>query len=228
LALVLALGGLGIGYAMWSDTVSVVTTVQTGTVKVALSQYDNDLPPHGVPGDTLSYFQPPFDPSEFGQWTFDLDRTPVIQWEGTRYGKNVASTNSTFNNEAAGGPTASIIIDNAYPSYYSSTLFDVRNIGTIPVKLKSVKLIQLSRNGVPVAWDQDLVWNAEYLAFVLDPSQTWDFKFMITSESFGEPLTQIEPGRVGFFDVDFHLEQGGEQNTQFDFVIQLVFCNWNE
>ncbi|GAI88098.1 unnamed protein product, partial [marine sediment metagenome] len=43
LTLVLALGTLGVGYAMWSDTLTITGDVNTGEFIVVFdSQYDND------------------------------------------------------------------------------------------------------------------------------------------------------------------------------------------
>jgi len=68
LALVMALGGLGVGYAMWSDTLTITGNVNTGEVVVEFtSQYDND--------DSHQ-----LDPKEAGSWSGFLAASPV--WAG--------------------------------------------------------------------------------------------------------------------------------------------------
>ena len=137
LVLVLALGSLGIGYAMWSDTLTIKGDVSTGEVSVSIeSQYDNDIMSQN-------------DPCEPGSW--DVSGTP--KWMGDRYTKHVASTTSTY--DQADGEWGKIIITNGYPCYWGSVIWDVENDGTIPVKLWSVTLTELGFGDSPV-------WTGEF------------------------------------------------------------------
>ena len=52
LALVVALGGLGVGYAMWSDTITISGSVNTGTLDLVVKEYSSTyvwkLDDHGI------------------------------------------------------------------------------------------------------------------------------------------------------------------------------------
>jgi len=208
LALVLALGALGVGYAMWSDTLQIVGDVNTGEVSVIFdSQYDNDV-------NAL-------DPMEAGSWNVSGE----VKWTGARYTKDIASTTSTFEDKSA-----KIIVTNGYPCYWGSSIWDVLNDGTIPVKLHSVTLTQLSKGAAEWVMNMTLVIGTRYYVdveqlrvnTVLEAND--DFSFILSA--FG--CEQIDALELGYLDVTVHVEQDATQKTSYDFVIDYVFANWNE
>ena len=61
LAIVLALGALGVGYAAWTDTITINGTVNTGTLDIDAVYFSGsdiykDLTPGTTYGDTVTYF----------------------------------------------------------------------------------------------------------------------------------------------------------------------------
>ena len=227
LALVLALGSLGIGYAMWSETLTVTGYVGTGWVDVNFhSQYDNDINSN--------------DPMEAGSWSGFVAGTPV--WSGARGNKNVASTTSSFTwaiKPSTDGNFATLTIANGYPCYWGSVVWDVQNDGSIPVKLHSVNLVELSRNAQSV-WTGSIPLDIGTLYFVdtappnidetLDAGD--DFSFIL-SEKWTDQIDPVSMvgalhNGLGYLDVTVHVEQDAEQKMNYDFVIEYVFANWNE
>jgi len=232
LALVLALGALGVSYAMWYDDLAISGNVSTGYVDVDFhSQYDND------PGTEL-------DPNEPGYW--DFAGTPLGDpvWTGTRYTKHVASTTSTFDAGAGSTPatdldTATIEITNAYPSYHGSVCWDIVNNGMIPVKLYSVNLTRLSKADVSVWTGETLlttgiryyvdVDGATNVDTTLDAGD--DFSFVLSKHGCDQldPYTWAEPPLdTAYLDITVHVEQDSEQKTKYDFTIAYRFAQWNE
>ena len=218
LALVLALGSLGIGYAMWSETLTIEGDVSTGEVSVSIdSQYDNDI-------------NPQLDPCEPGHW--DVASDPV--WVGNRYNKNVAQTTSVY--DLVDGEWGKIIIANGYPSYWGSVIWDIHNDGTIPVQLWSVTLTELSFGVVdPIVWQGSFPLSIGTRYYVdtdvpnvdetLDAGD--DFSFILSCLD----CCQIDPeasGDVGYIDVTVHVEQDAQQKSIYDFTIEFVFAQWNE
>lgn len=219
LALVLALGSLGIGYAMWSDTLTIVGNVNTGELVVIFdSQYDND--------DSQQ-----LDPSEEGSWSGFAAGTPV--WTGDRENKDVASTSSTF-----GDTSAQVTVAEGYPCYWGSVVWDVKNTGSVPVKLYSVTLVALSKNG-PV-WTGSIPLDIGTRYYVdldipnidtsLDAGD--DFSFILSEKWTDQidPYTwkdALHDGK-GYLDITVHVEQDAEEKTNYDFTIDYVFANWNE
>jgi len=225
LALVLALGTLGVAYAMWFDTLEIEGTISTGEVIVIFdSQYDND-PETGAD-----------DPCEEGYWDL-TGQSP--EWIGGRYNKNYASVGSTYKNKLGEKENhkATITVLNAYPSYWASVLWDIKNVGLIPVKLWAVTLTELSMANDPV-WTGELALNiseryyvdvdAPHVDKTLDAGD--DFSFILSAHN----CTQIDPWAAGikeykgYIDVTVHLEQDAAQKTLYDFTIDFVFAQWNE
>ena len=133
LALVLALGALGVGFAAWSETLIINGTVNTGTVDAKFTKaVSNDA------GTQL-------DPDVQGTWA--LDGAGDLVWTGTRYDKDVASTSVS----GEGTKTLTITIDNAYPCYWGSVGFTIDNMGTIPLKVDTVVIEKTGPAGDPDA-----------------------------------------------------------------------------
>jgi len=130
LALVLALGALGVGYAKWTDTVTINATVNTGTVILGI--VDNGTSDDGV----LDVAPLPL--IEVAHLGSDPQCGPGTNTEF----KNVASTVST-NGAAKTGCTLAYqsvteTFTNVYP-YYSPTLYlTLKNCGTVPVKISNL------------------------------------------------------------------------------------------
>jgi hypothetical protein len=263
MAVVLALGTLGVGYAMWSDTVTVYTTVMTGNVNVEIvGQKSNDPPPHGwddgIPSDVDptpddGWFSGSKDPAHghqpfsYSYWANLGTVNPANWiWVGERYGKNVASCNCTYTPD-----TLTIDIDNAYPSYGPDVAFIVRNTGTIPAKINSIKLTSVTtpmgtfvkdinvdvdanetaymvaNNGAVVVRHEEL----GYPPYAWEPGFDDDYAFTFCLTSLGaQPLlnTQLEPGDYLWGDVGLHVAQSAEQSKSYSFTLVYEFCNWNE
>jgi len=230
LALILALGALGIGYAMWEETLTIDGVVYTGNVDVEFSQYSNDPPPHGTCAGGI--YADPLDPKVCGSWTIPgvNGLEPWEYWSGDRWDKNVASTNCTLDVNSL-----SIEIDNGYPSYWGSVLFDIDNVGTIPVAVISCNLTDVSGYTIPGGMELDA--GERYYVDVDTATPTVhtgtvaagdDFSFMI--DEYNDDFTQIDPGDVGYGWICIHVEQDAAQNntTDYTFTIEIVVCNWNE
>lgn len=250
LAIVVALGGLGAAYAMWSDTVDITTTVNTGSVEVELvAQKSNDPGPHGTPDDPRSYFVGSLDPAGGHQGMGDgywggignpLDPTNWT-WYGTLYEKNVASCDCLFDEDEL-----TITIDNGYPCYGPDVAFGVQNTGTVPVKIYSIKLTSVTTPAGTFPQNLDVDCDGNTTAYMVANDGTvtmytgavpfpagWDdaaaFSFNITSLG-AQPLLhyQIEPADGLWGDVGVHVAQSATQAERYSFTLEFTFCNWNE
>lgn len=227
LALVLALGAMGVGLAFWNETLTIEGTVNTGALDVEFSdQKSND------DGTQL-------DPSERGAWTFGDPKLPATWiWGTARYLYNVGSTTCVLTKDA-GGPeegdyqTMTITVDNAYPCYYGSVAFTIDNIGTIPAHVKSIKLISLSKGDDTyiLKTPRDLVvcqtWYIDYEAprVEITPSAGDDFSIHLSGPL--EVCTTIEVGGALPGDITIHVEDGAAEKTKYDFSIEIVVEQFN-
>ena len=235
LALVLALGSLGIGYAHWTETLNIKGNVSTGWIDVNfMSQYDND----GIRG---------IDPTGPGQWIFDGPDGPAV-WDGPRLddpAKDVASTTSTFStwdqqqraaNET--GNFAEIFIVNGYPSYWGSVAWDLKNHGSVPVELWTVKLVSVAGPSTQFDKDKDLTIGTQYYVDAdtgrvdetLDVGD--DFSFILSAHGTQQldPITwdPADWNTTAYLDVTVHIEQSAQQKSSYKFSIDYLFANWNE
>jgi hypothetical protein len=110
LALVLALGTLGIGYATWSENVTVEQTVKTGTFMVGIADM-------GTNDSGVSQWDPGYD-KHVARTTSTNESAHFVK-DSVQYYHKVVET-----------------ITNAYPSYSVNITYEFANGGTIPAKLK--------------------------------------------------------------------------------------------
>jgi len=122
MALVIGLAAIGVGYGLWSQTLTLEGIVNTGEMDIAwsLKEVDqlfdfNDICPNGG-GYSI------------GQ-DCDGDGELNDDWEYEE--KDVAECTV----EIIDPYTMEVTIDNGYPSFNCFILYDVHNTGTIPVKI---------------------------------------------------------------------------------------------
>ena len=233
LALVLALGSLGIGYAHWTETLQIKGDVNTGWIDVNfMSQYDNDQP--GM-----------IDPTGPGEWDF-TGQVPV--WNGARLNdppKDVADTTSTYSTydlqQRPANPTgnfAEVIITNGYPSYWGSVAWDLENQGTIPVELWTVSLVNVTGPSTTFDMAMELAIGVRYYVDAdtgqvdetLDAGD--DFSFILSAHG----TQQLDPiswdpavwNTKAYLDITIHIEQDAQQKSSYEFTVDYLFANWNE
>jgi hypothetical protein len=232
LALVFALGALGVGYAHWTETLNIKGSVSTGWIDVNfMSQYDNDR-------DTM------IDPTGPGEWDFS---GPRPEWIGPRLDppKHVASTTSTYSTwdqqdrpANTTGNFAEIIITNGYPSYWGSVAWDLKNHGSVPVELWTVTLVKVE--GPSTSFDKSKLLTIGTRYYVdadtgrvdetLDAGD--DFSFILSAHG----TEQLDPSTwdpavwntTAYLDVTVHIEQSAQQKSSYKFSIDYLFANWNE
>jgi hypothetical protein len=111
--------------------------------------------------------------------------------------KNVADTEIIIDPQ---DPERAIVtITNAYPSYYVYIHVTIRNVGTIPAKLKEIKITAPECIEVG-AWD--------HIGEQLEPY----------------PTKQYQSDYSGYI----HVKQCAEQGATYTFTIEFIFWNWNE
>ena len=226
LALVLALGSLGIGYAMWSDTVTISGSVATGRVSVGFicpwTQLDTEVP---SPPYTLD------EGADVGDFDWNAQQEgpgnpfvtppiPAFYDDPIEKEKNVGWT---VINCGAGPPIKEVTLEfkNVYPCYFNHLSFGIKNHGTIPVRLDHV--VFTPENGPP----QTLHANG-YLTFDLSGNGIDDFE-LFWGDNFG---SQLPPGDKWSMDFDVHFMQDeGIDFTQphtFTLDVEIFAVQWNE
>ena len=133
---IFALSGLGTAYAMWSDTVTIHGTIETGTVEWEFA----------YPITVTDLFCPlPYYPTPTPDWNCD----PDLGFNGP-YPQPYLSDKNVGCGEAflIDSHTIEFNIYNVYPGYYNHLDFWVHGLGTIPIKIDSVVFTDASGNQI--------------------------------------------------------------------------------
>ena len=205
LALVLALGTMGVGLAWWSDTLYIEGTVNTGELDWELTVFsilDNELTT-----------QPDYHCNNgFADWTFWPDP----------HGKNVAWGEGELVDGADSDGDMSqlnLTLHNVYPSYFNSVSVNARNNGTIPLVIEKVVIntTEITTLPAPVV-GLDLGGPAGVPDGLYDVEIYW-------GNNIGQ---QLEPGTgplvLTFW---FHCLEDAPEGTTLTFTIEIVAVQWN-
>lgn len=225
IAIVVATGSLGLGYSMWSQTVSISGKVVSGHLCVAWTTATNmDRGPAGPPYDVgAGNGDPNLDVAAItgnsNGWPFTGYPTFPADTQATYYftDKNVASTNVTglYTN------TLLVTVNNGYPLYYNDLQVEFCNCGTIPVKLQSIVIKPLNFTLANQPWS-----DATYPS---NGGQIW----VTVTDGIG---TQLDPGQCKAASVKFVVQESAQQNRQgpdletgaYQFTITWTVVQWNE
>lgn len=245
MVLVLVIGATGVGFAKWSETLKIEGVVETGEVDVQLSQCTNDPSPNGIESGDVYVGSP--DPAEPGTWEYSPE-TCASTWSGERYDKNVAAIdceliedeNRKTDPNDDGFNVIQVTITNGYPCYYGNLAFDIENIGTIPVKVEAIQLLEVSKGEMVYELEDpvDLVacdtWYVRFdegpiIDMEVDEPDDYEFSLHLSTLQLG---TQIDPtpenDMVVYGDICVHVEQAAEELQTYDFQVAIVCSQWNE
>jgi len=206
IALVVALGGLGVGYAMWSDTINVVGSVETGDVCIQWLTYDDSDMCIGTEGDRpVGTVVPGADP----KFPVGNDR----YWD-----KNVACTEIAYYEDELGNidyNTLIITVYNAYPGYYADWELEWVNCGTIPVRIQRAYLTPLNFT---------IASNTDWTNPQAD-GEIW-IDWVISDDTLQG--VQLEPGEDGASSFKLLIMQTAEQNATYQFTLTIDAVQWDE
>jgi len=168
LALVLALGALGVGFAMWFDTVTVTGTVNTGDVAW---EVEGPL----TNSDSLGTLD----------WNcfFDLNGGDFVQMD-----KDVGETEVAIVDDH----TFSVTIHNAYPYYTSHVAFKVHGLGSIPLRIWKAEFYDDSGALVDTIYTSD-----QYVYIDFDDNGDDDFEIW-WGNGFGVQLHECDKHDISF------------------------------
>jgi hypothetical protein len=213
LALVLALGTLGVGFAHWSQTLYIDTTVNTGSFCIGFTEANSDDPAEELcnPGaiDDADRIDPGYDKNVAGCWVELMDEKDCCVPEKTAYEK------------------MEITVCNAYPSYENTINFSLDNCGTVPAELTGFTIVDINGTPVNILVAIDEVYDVDF-----DDDGEFDMNLKLS----GTTVTQIDPCNSEWFDLWMHFKDGvdeeGEstglqQDTTYTFDIEVETLQWN-
>jgi predicted ribosomally synthesized peptide with SipW-like signal peptide len=227
LALVLAMGSLGVGYAMWSDSVTIDGSVTTGSLDLTLEleavtcveYYWIDANGDGViqSSELVVGEYPGYDGVQKDVGTCTVTPSdPETSITGKDGYKNV-----------------SIVVTDAYPGYIVYTTFLLHNIGTVPLDVVTqvisgevtkpdgtvYDLIWVGRQGTWQSVYEDLNDNGN-----VDVNEPEVLNFRLTNTL---PF-QIDPCNSHKREIDLHFKQPLQQESTYTFLVTITAEQWEE
>jgi len=203
LALVLALGTLGIAYAAWTDTVYINQTVETGVVRIGFAKI--------VTGE-----KPEYEGKDVGSISGKLSGEIV----------------GYIPNPIPGYPPIPVysevvvLVNNAYPCYEVYDVVDVANVGTIPVIITDLTLSMKDMDT-----GEELVWE-DWASLPPGVDVGGDFKnedgeAVLNLWAYNLVGEQLEPEEVSVLEIHKHLKQSAKQGATYKVTISITGVQWN-
>lgn len=222
LLVTIALSTLGVAYGLWTKTLVVEGTVRTGEVDlIFVDAFTDD---DGRVDNATKDSQDDGGPSEgFDAWGPASSADPAASGrdEKAHYDKDVAKCEASIHEDAQQG---SIDKFDVYPSYVCTAWFDIRNIGNIPVKIKSVTITPDGHDSS----DGDGAVNvrlSETNSFDLDGDLKADVEIHVADIRLCQ---QIDPGEVVQMSIDQHILQAAEEREELNYILEVLLAQWNE
>jgi predicted ribosomally synthesized peptide with SipW-like signal peptide len=215
LALILALGSLGVGYAMWSDTVVINGTVDTGKLVIGFQEvtsYDFEDEATEYPAKDVG----------------DIDAEKIIK-VGIHWSEFDQKFLDIFDQIL-------VTANNTYPGYKAHVVYTVANGGTIPVHLVDWDVYdptgelnvwwQKAPAGGPLNDAIATFWKDFDGNTVRDPNGDEDiFRVRFVNHLI---CTQLEPCDEVKGEFDILILQPAEQNHTYKFLAILTGEQWAE
>jgi hypothetical protein len=223
MVLVLVLGGLGVAYAMWSDTLTLGGTISTDDVCVMFTDdfgSDDDL----YQGYPDPYEVPP--PSGYNDHTVTANHDYVYPADP----KDVGYTLVTKEDDN----TLVVELHNVYPCYAVKIDSHVRNCGSVPVVKGECTITYLDEAGAPTTVPlPDFEWTTIYgpgKEGGMGADGYYPVIEIAWQNGTGDQLDPHSWGGIADEEDSFyiHVLQPALQNHTYTFTISRTAWNWNE
>lgn len=198
LAIVLALGTLGVGYAMWSDEVVIEGTVDTGTLRLGIFhayverlEQDKDVA------------------------TVDLSfEGPILEKEFAGFGTKMAYDKLV------------VALNNTFPCLTVDIAFYLACVGSIPVHITGINITDTSGE-LTWMWKKEPTSSPSYGYFYRtgDPEQEPVIEVTLGGLKIGDQHHWCDWDKA---DLIVHVEQAAEQNHEYTFEVKIEAAQWAE
>jgi len=209
LTLVTVMAVLGVGYAMWFDTVTLNATVGTGTVTLGILDVGSN---DAVVGTTVSP-DPNYAPGN------NAELKDVA---------SLTSTNGTVIGTTGYYESITEAFDNVYPWYAPTTSINIKNLGSIPVKINNVS--GYFRTGTDlISWMSFIITIDGHTIGPFSDLTTLSAALVQASQD-----TQIEPGETVPFTLQVIFNETNAQgqlmpqDASATYEIIISAAQWNE
>ena len=188
---------VGVAFALWADVLKIQIEVNTGNVDVEFGEYSvKEYVGFPASGGGWSFVEEGNDPEakDVGQCTVTLE--------------DIEDEESTSLGTPAGNDDLDLVITitNGYPGYKCEVTFEVKNTGTIPVKL--------------YFFDED--------GIRLTLPATFTIQDAVTCTLEGKDGAQVHPDESETYTLSCVVEQSASEYSQYSTQIYIQARQWNE
>ncbi|MGB9801058.1 MAG: hypothetical protein ACPLUL_13285 [Thermanaerothrix sp.] len=185
--LIVLLAGLGVAYGLWSETLTISGTVNTGEVDVGFS----------------------------GPWVaewVEVNGTPQLEPKGKDEAAKCYATAIDSDLTSDGKETIKVTVKGAYPSYHCLVKFDISNLGTVPVHISRPKAGEGTPSWVKASacypeWyqlhAQEKAWASILIHFTnkdgVNENSEYTFTFTIEARQWNEAPATVNQGDTTCF-----------------------------
>ncbi|NIS82341.1 MAG: hypothetical protein GTO14_19520 [Anaerolineales bacterium] len=218
--IVLALATLGVGYGLWSKTLTITGVMRTGDVHAVFEDaFTDDDDVVNDPAKDSQDVDGCVDLGDVDQFTEEgktdgntsCDPAASGRDPKPHHDKDVAACVAEI---LADPQTAKVTKYNVYPSYYCTAWFDFRNDGSIPVKIASVRI-----NGRFVA-------PSVTTPFDLNEDDKADVEIHVSEI---KVCQQVEPNELVQMNIDQHVLQDAPQGgSPLIYEVKIQLNQYNE
>jgi hypothetical protein len=201
LAIVLALGTLGVGYALWSQQLTITGETHTGSLSVGFTSI-SPVEKYEDPVGSGIFYDGEVEGKDVGKFTSgmtDLYTDPITGKQAYLNGW--------------------VAIKNAYPCYWLHITFVIKNTGTIPVIYDQIVIDDPT--GV-LTWVDGA--GGEDLGALVNAKgeKILQFRFVNLIGHQQHPCSTTKA------EIDVHVEQPAEQGAKYEFRMKVRAIQWNE
>jgi hypothetical protein len=190
---------VGVAFALWADVLKIHVEVNTGNVDVEFGSYSvKEYVGFPASGGGWSFMEEGSDPEakNVGQCAVTLQ--DIENEESTSLGTSAGNNDLDLN----------ITITNGYPGYKCEVTFEVKNIGTIPVKLYFFDKDGNRLTSLPAT-------------FTIGNNA-------VTCTLSGTDGAQVHPQNSATYTLSCVVQQSASENTQYMTQIYIQARQWNE
>ncbi len=219
--IVAAFAALGAATALWNPSIFVTGKVNTGTVSAQFTKAftdDDDVvnDPARDSGDT-GLCQDDGGVALPGRTTTSCDPAASGPDPKARLNKDVARCDASITSSTSSQTSGQIVKTNAYPGYFCTAWFQVKNNGTIPLVITDVQLCD--SHGCHSA-----PFGPPALPLDLNGDGVPDVAVDITEL---HPCQYLARGESLYFDVDQQVLSGVPQGASLTEKVQVTIAPWN-
>ncbi len=253
--LILSLSALGVAYGLWSKTLTIGVTVNTGDVNAEFTQAftDDDNVVNDVSLDAedtgLCAF-PLVDDDGDGEIDEDpidgedndddgtVDEDPegkLTSCDPDGSGENAPRKDMDIGQclaktadedpDQVGDQNAEVEILDGYPSYFCTAWFHIHNNGSIPVKVLKIDIIDDQGTIIIEDAQPSTIYELDLTGPEGEPDGEPDLNLHITDIELGQ---QIDPSQEVLMDIDMHVKEEAPSDSTFSFEVRIELAQWNE